>query len=432
MIFGTDGIRGAFGSEPLTAKTIKRLSAVLRDWLPRPGKVVIGRDPRQSSETLQSWITSGLGDARILDLGVAPTPVVAYETRARGGDLGIMITASHNPASDNGLKFFDRHGLKVQAEQARNWSDAILAKGNPHEETRGMLKQVEAENYRRFILRHFQRGDFSGLKLAFDLSHGAGAPFLKPLIAELGIDARFMGDSPNGRNINEGVGATQPKALAGFVRENGLQAGFALDGDGDRLTLTTSHVIHGDIALYALYRCLQTEGVEVKAIVSTILCGLGLEHQLDREGIPLYRTPVGDQHVLAELVSRDLILGGEPSGHLIQSHLFPAGDGFLAALSIAKGLAHNPSLIQLSEAAVPMYPIYESAVQIQRKPPLEEIEPLCEKQESIRRKIGEPGRLIVRYSGTEPKVRLFVETPKLAELRDDIQALEQIIAKELA
>lgn len=430
MIFGTDGIRGKFGTDPLCAEIIKRLSGVLRERLPQPGTVVIGSDPRYSSNELKGWITSGLEGVRVLDLDVVPTPVVAFETRARAADLGIMITASHNPAEDNGLKFFDGQGLKVQLDQARAWSEATLASQTlPGGGV--LLERAEPEAYRNFILRHFRPHDFRRLRLAFDFAQGAGSHFLKPLIAELEIDALFIGDQPDGHNINDGFGATQTDALARFTRERGLQVGFALDGDGDRVVLTAAHPIHGDITFYALYRALLAEGLDIRGVVGTIVCGLGLEQRLEQEGISFYRTPVGDQHVLAELVKRDLLLGGEPSGHLIQSHLFPAGDGFLAALSLAKGLRRDPELIRDSEAAVPRYPVYESAIPVTRKPPLEEIVPLWEKLASMRERIGDPGRLIVRYSGTEQKLRIYAETPRLTHFSNDIRALESIIAKEL-
>jgi len=431
MIFGTDGIRGRVGTYPLDEETITKLSHVLESWLRPEIKVVIGRDTRASCEEIRAWITAHLDGITVLDLGVVPTPVVAYETRAREASLGIMITASHNPAGDNGLKFFDRKGLKLEYGLAESWSNKVIATGRSPSPRPAEPSSIKPDHYARFIHKTFSKSDFEGLRIGFDLAHGAASPLIEKLALELGLDARFTGNTPDGTNINRDVGALYPDALATMVRERNLDVGFAFDGDADRLLVVQDTPLHGDVTLYALYRAYRDEGLEVSAIVGTIMCGMGLQRRLEEEGIELIRTAVGDQNVLHELVGRNLMLGGETSGHLIQTDLFPAGDGFLAALRLARALGRNRDLLRQAHAAVPLYPTYEKAYTVRHKPPLERIADLKRQVMMIRGQLGDTGRLIIRYSGTEPKLRLNVEAPDLAPFQTVIEDLETIIAREL-
>ncbi|MDJ0838241.1 MAG: hypothetical protein QNK37_17120 [Acidobacteriota bacterium] len=431
MIFGTDGIRARLGDYPLDETTISRLSHVLENWLRPEIKVVIGSDTRASCDDLKRWVTSYLDTITVIDLGIVPTPVVAYEVKARGANLGIMITASHNPAQDNGLKFFDGNGLKIQYDLAKNWSHHVVARDNIGPERPARLNGDTASNYRAFIKRHFKPSHFKGLRVAFDLANGAGASFVKELCADLKIDAVFTGDEPDGQNINDGVGALHLHHLSNFVEKHNLDVGFALDGDGDRLALAAPQPIKGDIMLYALYLTYKQEGHRIPALVGTIMCGMGLQQKLHEEGVELIRTPVGDQNVLHEMVERKLPLGGETSGHLIQADLFPAGDGFLGALRIARAMAKDRNLLKDAVANVPLYPVYEEAFKVRHKPPLETIEDLKTQVMVIRGQLGDTGRLIIRYSGTEPKLRLYVEAPDLAPFKGGIDDLKDIIAAEL-
>jgi len=432
MIFGTDGIRAPFGQFPLNEETVRKLSDVLAVWAPKNALIVLGSDSRASCGELKRWLLSGLDGARVLDLGLVPTPVAAYETQARGAALGVMLTASHNPPEDNGLKFFDGQGLKILYDQARQWSDQVSTRETVASGRGPEPEPAFADNYRQMILTHFSPEDFRGLRLGFDLANGAGAKLVKKLAAELELDAHFVGDVPNGTNINQGVGALYPETIARLIKDRGLDIGFALDGDGDRLQAAAPAPVHGDVVLYALFRLMRAEGLKLDSVAGTILCGLGLEERLRQEGCALVRTPVGDQNVLAEMIARDLPLGGEPSGHLIQADLFPAGDGFLAALRLARGLRDNPSLLRDAEAAVPRYPVFEQSYRVKSKPPLEEVAAVTRAAEALRAKMGEIGRLILRYSGTEPKIRVFVEAPDLDPLSTEIAGLENAIDEALA
>ena len=431
MIFGTDGIRAKVGDAPLDITTISKLSAVLARELPAGATVVLGGDTRESCSTIRQWVTAYLGDFQLLDLGVVPTPVVAFETRARAAELGIMITASHNPACDNGLKFFTRDGLKLTYDVACKWSELVekdFPLPTPHPPK---ITTVTADHYRTFILEQFTAADFGGMKLAFDLAHGAGTVLVPQLLQKLGIDAELIGNNPDGKNINDGVGALYPDELSGLVEQFGLHVGFALDGDADRLIVTAPNEVHGDVVLYALYRNLIAEGFWPDAVVGTIMCGMGLEKALAALKVTLVRTAVGDQNVLAEMVKEGHLLGGEPSGHIIQADLFPAGDGFLGALRLARALRRNPNLLRESRAAIVQYPTYEKAYKVRHMPPLESITPVKDALTHLNGLLEGVGRTIVRYSGTEPKLRVYVEAPELYSYQNAITALETAIAETL-
>ena len=430
-MFGTDGIRGKMNEAPLQADWVKRLSYVVRQGLPDDAILVVGCDTRASCRVLRSWVFAYLGGLKVLDLGVVPTPVVAFETKARGATLGIMLTASHNPASDNGLKFFDRSGLKIKRAQAEDWSVRVQRLSSLPPEKPAVAEPVRASHYRAFIQAHFSPADFSGFKPAFDLAHGAGSFLIKDLANMLKLNAVFLGDHPNGMNINLGVGALHTDRLSERVKAQGLDVGFALDGDGDRLIVTAPDELRGDVVLYALWRILKQQGRSGNAVVGTIMCGMGLERALQKEGVALIRTPVGDQHVLAELVEKKLALGGEPSGHLIQADLFPAGDGFLAALTLAKALNECPEFLDHCQKLVPNIPVLEKAYRVKAKPPMDSVPALSEALEALRFRIGETGRLIVRYSGTEPKLRLYIESVDLDLLGVEVQAFEDALVETL-
>lgn len=432
MIFGTDGIRARMGEAPLDQTTITKLSRVLRESLGPEATLVLGTDTRASCIDLRAWITSHLGGLFIHDLGIVPTPVVAFETRARGADLGIMITASHNPAEDNGLKFFDRRGLKLDTQQARAWSDRVAAMPLVKSEHPPQTTTCGADHYLSFVGKHFKPEDFQGLRAVFDLAHGAATHLAPELIRMLAIDAETMGAEPNGHNINQGCGALHPKALSARLRESGRTLGFALDGDGDRLVVCAPDPLPGDVVLYAMLEAYGIDRPLPKALVGTIMCNKGLEDALAERGILLVRTDVGDQHVLAEMVEKGHHLGGEPSGHLIQADLFPAGDGLLAALRLARGLKYRPDLIEQARRAVPIYPHYENALPVRHKPLLESQALVHASLSQLQAQAPYPDRVIVRYSGTEPKLRIYVEAPDLEPLKSAIAALEAAVAEELA
>lgn len=433
MIFGTDGLRAPFNQEPLTQGTIARLSATLADWLPRPARVVLGHDTRATFPIIKEWITLFWHDLEIIDLGTVPTPVVAYETKARHANLGVMITASHNPASDNGLKFFDGQGLKILYDQAKAWSQDVESRRElPIPAAAVPMITAAPEHYQRMLLNHFKPEDFANRPIAFDFANGAASEWGPKWCDLLGIQAAFVGDRPNGQNINLNVGALHAEYLATLCRNKNINLGFALDGDGDRLIATDRFgLIPGDVTLYALKTIMAAEHGAPQKVVGTVMCGMGLEQTLAAEGIELVRTPVGDQHVLAKMVAEHIMLGGEPSGHLLMGDLFLAGDGFLAALRLARAVNSNPDLMRESRAAVPMYPVYEKAYRVKRKTPFEQVPELQSCIDRLEIRSQDDGRVIIRYSGTEAKLRVYVESRDLTPYKDDISCLETLIETHL-
>ncbi|PIE91480.1 MAG: hypothetical protein CR997_00815 [Acidobacteria bacterium] len=438
LIFGTDGIRARFNTEPLTEATIGRLSLVLKQWLPPKATVVLGRDTRETGPQLLFWLTSAWEHVTIVDLGVVPTPVVAFETAARKADLGIMATASHNPSCDNGLKFFASDGSKIVKSQADQWSHTVLENKTQTQHTLNTqpgyeLKQAETAepvHYSNFLKRHFQPNPG---KFVFDLANGAACPWVEKWIQFFFPNAIVMGNKPNGTNINREIGALHPELLAEKVKAEQAMAGFAFDGDADRLVVINQHgeTVHGDRVLFGLSSLIKNN----KHVVTTILAGLGLEEACKRCGLTLSRTAVGDQNVLFEMLKSGALVGGEPSGHFISADLFAAGDGFLNALRVASAITKQASFLTNLIDLVPLYPQFEQAYPVSMKPPLNRQKriaiALTSLEKALRSGQNPSGRVILRYSGTEMKIRLFIEAKDLAPFQKNIDNLIQAIQEEL-
>jgi len=426
MIFGTDGIRAPFNEEPLTELTITKLSKVLCDWLPEGGTVLLGRDTRESGPILIEWLTASWTHFSVLDLGVIPTPVVAFETCARDADLGIMITASHNPAADNGLKFFGKSGRKISKQLAEQWSRSILDQTPAQGKSQQKLVSINPGSYEKFLKSQFAP---ISQPFVFDLAHGAGCPWVENWIQFFFPHSHVLGNKPDGKNINQDVGALYPEALAQEVRESGAKGGFAFDGDGDRLVVVDGHgqIVHGDRVLYGLASVIP----DTKHVVGTIVSGLGLEETLHRKGLSMTRTAVGDQNVLSAMLELGAPVGGEPSGHYISGDLFHAGDGFVSALRIAGAICQDDSFLENLNTEVPVYPQLEQAFTIRHKPPLSELVSVGDAVKKLERTLGQTGRVILRYSGTERKIRLFIEAQNLERVDAEIKRLVQAIKMEL-
>jgi phosphoglucosamine mutase len=429
-MFGTDGIRGRFGEEPLTAQRIETLSTYLSQRYGPNAKFVVGWDSRKSSLQVVQWICSAFQPEQCILLGMIPTPVVAFETRERAADLGIMVTASHNPWPDNGLKFFQTDGTKLPHHTANEWSEAVTkTHRNFTNQPKGPLPGMVAPvHYIEFLKQHFASLTTSTLKVGFDLAHGAASSHIPQWLSWLLPTAHLHAHAPNGTNINDQCGAL-------FAETSAKQCGtpydyfFALDGDGDRLVVCDrqGRAFHGDHILMALMEMHQRTASPVPALVSTILAGLGLEQALAKKGISLIRTPVGDQNVLEALLRENLPIGGEPSGHFINTTLLPSGDGFLTALSLLKALRETPNLLEEQRQMVPIFPQVDKAYPVRHKPPLDTLDPIQSAHRALEEALGDNGRLILRYSGTEKKIRLFVEATSLDAVQPQIASLEAAI-----
>ena len=422
--FGTDGIRGTVGEEPLTAEFALRLaSAAARVLAPNGGTVVIGKDTRVSGYMFESALEAGFVAAGmdVMLLGPLPTPGIAYLTRSLGADLGVVISASHNPFQDNGIKFFDRQGRKLSDEIER----AIEAKLNEPAITRpsellGRARRIDNSRtqYQWFALSTVPEGmRLDGMKIVIDCSNGAGYKVAPRVLSDLGADVVPIGCSPNGKNINLDCGSTRPELLQATVTGVGADLGIALDGDGDRLVMVdhTGALIDGDQLLYVLATVRNQQGTLSGPVVGTLMSNLGLEKSLTERGIKFLRANVGDRYVLEMLHENDGILGGETSGHLLCLDKTTTGDGLVSALQVLTVVRETGKTLAELAAGMPRYPQTLVNVRVESKPDLDAA-PIREAVREVEDQLGDRGRVVLRASGTEPVIRVMVEGDDEAEV----------------
>ena len=425
--FGTDGIRGRVGGSLVNADFAVRLGAAVGGILKKHGfvdgsQILIGRDTRASSMPLMEGLAIGLIERGFvcMDLGVIPTPGVALNTLHGNAVLGIALTASHNPASDNGFKFFMESGCKVEDAwelEVEALLDSPLKVSSSQIEIRTMSG---VESYCEFLLGHFRPGMLKGLELAIDTANGATCETTPHVLRELGAEIIQLGHTPDGININDGVGSEYPEMMAQLVSAGQAQLGLAHDGDGDRLVVCdeSGSVIDGDEVLGMIALSWMREGRLVQnTLVGTVQCNAGLEASLKRAGGRLIRTSVGDRSVTRRMFQDGLNFGGEPSGHFVLRDYLATGDGLLAALQLLEIRQRTGiSLFELRKQ-ITLFPQFQYNFQVQEKLPLEELPDFQLGMDAILQELGDNGRVLVRYSGTEPKIRLLAEarTRALAE-----------------
>ena len=436
-LFGTDGIRGTAGEYPLDHETVARLGAALVRALrhsrgenadTRSGRAVsfvVGRDTRESGEWIERELARGVRSegAQMTTAGILPTPAIAYITRAMGFDAGLVISASHNPFQDNGIKVFSGRGEKF-TEALEREVEAIIADRSwsvggsaeiPVEKTDVVDAYVA---HARLALPHPER--LLPFKIAVDTANGATTTVAPRLFKDLGFDVVLMGDAPDGRNINLDCGSTHPEGLAHDVRQHGCRMGIAFDGDGDRAILVDreGRIVDGDAVLLMCARHLKTEGkLANDAIVATVMSNIGLELALRESGIELVRCPVGDKYVMEEMLKRGISLGGEQSGHIIFSeHLF-TGDGIVTALSVLRVMADSGRELSELAAQLVTYPQVLVNVRVREKKDLRAVPAVADAMERVERRLAGQGRLLVRYSGTEPLLRVMLEGKNQQEIQ---------------
>jgi phosphoglucosamine mutase len=416
--FGTDGIRGQVGTEPMTVDFALRLaSATARVLAPRGGTVLIGKDTRVSGYMFESALEAGFVAAGVdvLLTGPLPTPGIAYLTKKFGADLGIVISASHNPYYDNGIKFFDAEGEKLSDEL----EEAIESSLSEQPTTRDSRALGQAKiawwarsDYMDFCKRTIPAGmGFEDFKIVVDGSHGAGYKVAPRIMSDLGADVVPVGCSPNGRNINEGCGSTRPDLLKLTVTGVRAHVGMALDGDGDRVVMVDErgNLIDGDQLLYVL-ACDRLESKTLRGpVVGTVMTNLGLEIALRDRGVEFHRTKVGDRHVLQMLKERGGILGGETSGHLLCLDRATTGDGLVTALQVLAVMQRTG--LKLSELTEGMDQFPQVLVNVKIREPVDPTsEPsIREAIGDVEAQLGDRGRVVLRASGTEPVIRVMVE-----------------------
>lgn len=444
-LFGTDGIRGVAGEPPLDAETVYRIGFCLVEYLksldPQP-RILIARDTRESGPWLEALLERAVADAggRAEPAGVLSTPAVSLLTIRTGAAAGIMISASHNPYQDNGIKLFASTGMKftdaveddleARIRASRLAPPPELAGPRPMTE-RPLLDVVPEFNelYRRFLL-DCVAPDFrlDGMHLAVDCGHGSLSALAPPLLRELGAGVETLHVEPDGRNINREGGALHLERLREHVGRSGAELGIAFDGDADRAMFVDrdGRTRDGDDVLYLMARFLDFTGAPRK-VVGTVMSNLGLELALGSLGFELVRTPVGDRNVLEEMLRLGAVVGGEQSGHVILLRLAPTGDGLLTALKVLEILrGERASLADLC-APVVRFPQVLLNVRVREKVPLEAIPGLGEAEEQCRRRLGPRSRILIRYSGTEKLARVMVEGEQEDAVRASARRLAAVL-----
>jgi phosphoglucosamine mutase len=424
-LFGTDGIRGTAGTFPLDEVTVRRVGAALVKALPHDdAKLLIGRDTRESGVWIERELAHGarLAGATVQSIGVAPTPAVAYLTGSLGFDAGVVISASHNPYQDNGIKVFSGAGVKYGG-QFENRIEALVADSAWELPAGGAPGVPHADHLRKYleharsVLPNLEK--LGRVRLAVDCANGAMTPVAPALFQELGFDLTVVGAEPDGQNINRDVGSTHPEQLAAVVRQGGYRLGVAFDGDGDRAILVDGdgRVLDGDHVMLMCAKQMKSEGrLRGNAVVATVMSNIGLEIALKKLGIGLVRTKVGDKYVMEEMQKRDLSLGGEQSGHLIFSeHLF-TGDGLITALSVLRTMAASGRELADLADDLTTYPQVLLNVRVREKTDLAKISEVAVVMKQVEEGLGSNGRLLVRYSGTEPLLRVMLEGQDLQQI----------------
>lgn len=422
-LFGTDGVRGKAGEYPLDHETVARLGGALVRAMGgsanagRPLRFLVGRDTRESGEWIERELARGVHAAggEITTAGVIPTPAIAYVTRAMGFDAGLVISASHNPFQDNGIKVFSGKGekftetLEREVETIlddRDWS-VTGASDVPVDRTDVIDAYIA---HARLALPDAERlGPF---KLVIDVANGATTTVAPRLFRELGFDVHVLSAAPDGRNINLDSGSTHPDQIARAVVALGCRMGVAFDGDGDRAIFVDAGggVVDGDAVLLMCARHWKAGGrLKGNAIVATVMSNIGLEIALRDSHIDLVRCAVGDKYVMEEMIKRDLSIGGEQSGHIIFSEYHFTGDGIVTALSVLRVLAETGRELADLAAELVTYPQVLVNVRVREKQELAAVPSIAEAMARVERRLAGEGRLLVRYSGTEPLLRVMIE-----------------------
>jgi phosphoglucosamine mutase len=442
-IFGTDGIRGSFGTQPIDPDTITRvgwaLGLTLRERAEHP-LVVLGGDTRDSTPEVQSWVERGLiaAGVEVANAGVVPTPAVAALVRELGAAGGVSISASHNPWRDNGVKLFDANGFKWAQEDERRLESRLGDAPHFDEASAGTSTPDPAlgERYLHRLLAALPAPRaLDGLRIAIDAANGAASPWARRLFEAAGARVESFHDQPDGENINVGCGSTHEKEIARLVRETGSDLGVSFDGDADRCMVAdeTGHVLDGDAILFLLARDMKARGVLAPArIVVTQMSNLGLDAALHRHGIEVERCGVGDREVVEEMRRTGARLGGEQSGHLINLDLGSTGDGLQSALQVAVLLARAKAPLSKLAAQFETFPQTLQNVRVSRKPGFEQIPGLEQALAGVKARLGDEGRVLLRYSGTEPLARVMIEGRDKATIETMASEIARIIERHLS
>lgn len=443
-LFGTDGVRGV-ANRDLTPELAFRIGRAHGHLLARPDRrprVAVGRDTRVSGQMLEAAYLSGLcsSGADVLLLGVVPTPAVAWLVGVLGADGGAVISASHNPVQDNGIKLLNREGYKLSDEEEAALEEGLARAGDLPRPVGADLGQVshlegEAEDlFVRYVVSRAPRR-LEGLRVVLDCANGAAHRVAPRVFRDLGAEVHVLHAEPDGVNINHGCGSTHPQSLLDAVVEHGARLGLAFDGDADRCLAAdeTGALVDGDPMLLIFARALKEEGrLPHDLLITTVMANYGLEEALRRHGIRMRRTAVGDRYVLADMRDQGAVLGGEQSGHIIFLEHGTTGDGVLTGMMLACIVQASPEPLSRMAAGMTRMPQVLVNVPGVDKARLDADAEVAEAVARVERRLSQRGRVLVRPSGTEPLVRVMAEGPDRAELDEVVGELSQVIRQRLA
>ncbi len=444
-LFGTDGIRAVAGESPLDANTIfacgLALGHSLRKLAAEP-KVILGRDTRESGPWIAATLAAGLRETgvRVESAGVVPTPAVAFLTRRHGFQAGVVISASHNPWADNGIKLFGSDGFKLADAVELAMEDEILHHAStsvaPDPATLLPVEDNPAfqADYIQFLIDCVPALSLAGLRIVADCANGAAAAVAPELFRRLGDRVTLLNIEPDGRNINLNCGALHPGFVAAEVAARGAELGLTFDGDADRCMLAgaKNNVINGDAILLMAARDLKARGLLTgDLVVATTMSNMGLEAALKRSGIRMLRAPVGDRYVLEEMQKRGAALGGEQSGHILMPHLATTGDGLLTALVVLDLIARSKKTIDELTEDLRVFPQVIVNIKVREKRPLESIPAVAAAIRAAEEDLKDSGRVIIRYSGTEALARVMIEAESEQAMHQHANAIADAIRADL-
>jgi len=438
--FGTDGIRGKVGQFPVTPDFMLKLGWAAGKVFAREGrcKILIGKDTRISGYMFESALEAGLSAAGVdvMLLGPMPTPAIAYLTRTFHANAGIVISASHNPHYDNGIKFFSAQGTKLpdEIEQAIE-AQLDIAMTTVDPELLGKAKRVDDApgRYIEFCKATSGSIQLKGLKIALDCANGATYHVSPSVFSELGAEVIEVASSPDGLNINEKCGATSTERLQTVVVSEKADLGIALDGDGDRVIMVdhTGTEVDGDELLYIIASHLRAQGLFEGGVVGTLMSNFGLEQAFKREDIPFVRAKVGDRYVMEQLAEHNWLLGGESSGHIVCRHLTSTGDGTVSALQVLKAMIESGKSLHELKQGMSKMPQTMINVRMQNKVDVTGVAEVQEAVAATEATLGSRGRVLLRPSGTEPVVRVMIEGEDAAEVKELCEALSREVENAL-
>ncbi len=437
-IFGTDGVRGVANVEPVTAETALKLGRaaahVFTQLNPRTlpegtrPKIVLGKDTRRSGYMLENALVAGITSlgVDVLVIGPLPTPGVAYITRSLRADAGIVLSASHNPYEDNGIKFFRHDGYKLDDQVEAQIEDLVFTgKIDNIRPTAGNIGRATRIDdalgrYVEFAKASFpRRMSLEELRVAVDVANGAAYKSTPCILRELGAEVVVAHDEPNGMNINDGCGSTYPDEIRRIVEATDADVGITHDGDADRVLLCDENgdIVDGDeILAIAALGLLKSGQLRDNTLVATVMSNFGLDEALAANGGKVIRTKVGDRYVIEEMMKKNLNLGGEQSGHLIFRDFTTTGDGIISALQILRIMHETGQPLSKLKKCLKKYPQAQRNLVVKSKPPIEELLEVVKLRDEVERELGGKGRVLLRYSGTESKIRLLIEGRELDKI----------------